>query len=457
MRNRPEIKRLFGLKKPRQAGKEYPLVALTRPATGAVNGTRMTELPSKPISKPTRKITDDPYGAAILIRRLVMEQGFVYWRRYLTAFALMGVSAGATAGSAYILGQVINQAYIDKNVTGIAILSGVTVVLLFIKGLATYGHTVILSKISNAILANNQRRLFAKLMSESIGFYSDAAFLRIPGAADIGRKIHHRRPDAADQRRRARRAAAGQPDLRDGDAGSGAVVHRPRGGAAGDADPAQAGEAHQGPRPQPVHRQRRHHGDHAGIAAGHPHGEGLHARSGHAAADRREHRGRRAQRQQDGAGLQPLQPADGNARRLCGRRLPALWRLQRGGARRHARTVFLLHDRVPAGDRAGQAAGAAQHRPQQPAGRRPHAARNRRQPGERARRRRQAGAETLDRAGRVPRRQFRLPAGRAGAEGHELRRRARQDHRSGRPLRRRQVDRAGAAAAALRGEATAKS
>src|SRR5438093_8457124 len=129
----------------------------------------MTELPNKP----TRKITDDPYGAAILIRRLVMEQGFVYWRRYLTAFALMAVSASATAGSAYILGQVINQAYIDKNVTGIAILSGVTVLLLFVKGVATYGQTVILSKISNAILANNQRRLFAKLMSESIGFFSE--------------------------------------------------------------------------------------------------------------------------------------------------------------------------------------------------------------------------------------------------------------------------------------------
>ena len=119
-----------------------------------------------------KKITDDPYGAAILIRRLVMEQGIVHWRRYLTAFLLMGVVAGATAGSAYILGQVINQAYVDKNVPGIVILSGVTVILLAIKGVATYGHTVILSKISNAILANNQRRLFAKLMSESIGFYS---------------------------------------------------------------------------------------------------------------------------------------------------------------------------------------------------------------------------------------------------------------------------------------------
>src|SRR6202166_221171 len=125
----------------------------------------MTELP--------KKITDDPYGAAILIRRLVMEQGLAYWRRYLLAFVLMGISAGATAGAAYVLGQVINQAYVDKNVTGIAILSGVTVLLLFVKGVATYGQSVILSRISNAILASNQRRLFAKLMSESIGFYSE--------------------------------------------------------------------------------------------------------------------------------------------------------------------------------------------------------------------------------------------------------------------------------------------
>jgi ABC-type multidrug transport system fused ATPase/permease subunit len=126
---------------------------------------RMTEFP--------KKITDDPYGAAILIRRLVTEQGAAYWRRYLLAFLLMGVSAATTAGSAYLLGQVINQAYVDKNVRGIAILSGVTIVIFILKGAATYGHQVILSQISNAILANNQRRLFAKLMSESIAFFSE--------------------------------------------------------------------------------------------------------------------------------------------------------------------------------------------------------------------------------------------------------------------------------------------
>ena len=68
-----------------------------------------------------KKITDDPYGAAVLIRRLVMEQGLGYWRQYLTAFALMAVVAAASAGSTYVLGQVINQAYVNKNVAGIAI------------------------------------------------------------------------------------------------------------------------------------------------------------------------------------------------------------------------------------------------------------------------------------------------------------------------------------------------
>src|SRR5215475_2916805 len=120
-----------------------------------------------------KKITDDPYAAAILIRRLVLEQGVVYWRRYLVAFAFMAAAAGATAGATYVLGQVINQAYVARNFPGIAILSGVIVLLFLIKGAATYGHMVILSKISNAILARNQRQLFAKLMSESIGFFSE--------------------------------------------------------------------------------------------------------------------------------------------------------------------------------------------------------------------------------------------------------------------------------------------
>ncbi|WP_398468358.1 ABC transporter ATP-binding protein [Tardiphaga sp.] len=125
------------------------------------------------MAKVTRKVTDDPHGAWALIRRLVTEQAATYWRQYLAAFLLMAVSAGMMAASAYMLGEVINQAYVDRSVERIALFSGVVVLIFLVKGAATYGHTVILSKISNAIVANNQRRLFAKLMNESIGFFSE--------------------------------------------------------------------------------------------------------------------------------------------------------------------------------------------------------------------------------------------------------------------------------------------
>src|SRR5258708_25463858 len=104
----------------------------------------MTEFP--------KKITDDPYGAAILIRRLIMEQGAAYWRRYLLAFLLMGVSAGATAASAHILRQVINQAYVGKNLRRLALLSRLTRLLFILQGASPSRPSLIPSKIRHALL-----------------------------------------------------------------------------------------------------------------------------------------------------------------------------------------------------------------------------------------------------------------------------------------------------------------
>lgn len=121
-----------------------------------------------------RKITDDPYGAFQLIKRLVTEQGKDYWPQYVLVLGLMAVGAGAGAGTAYLFGKVINQAYIYRSIGGIMTLSMIIIGLFTAKGIATYWQSVILSRISNAILANNQRRLFAKLMQQSVGFYSSS-------------------------------------------------------------------------------------------------------------------------------------------------------------------------------------------------------------------------------------------------------------------------------------------
>lgn len=126
------------------------------------------------MSEVAGKITDDPYGALRVIKRLVAEQAVVYWRRYLFVLAMMVVGAGASAGSAYLFGKVINETYVYRNINGIMLLSAVVIGLFTAKGIATYLQQVMLSQISNAILANNQRRLFAKLMQESIAFFSQS-------------------------------------------------------------------------------------------------------------------------------------------------------------------------------------------------------------------------------------------------------------------------------------------
>jgi ATP-binding cassette subfamily B protein len=116
---------------------------------------------------------DERYGALPLIRRLLTEQGLVHWRKYIIAFALMAVAAACTAMSAYLIGDVINQAYVNRNLPGIVTLGAVTAVLFAMKGLATYGHSVMLSRIGNRIVADNQRAVFAKLLNEGLGFFSD--------------------------------------------------------------------------------------------------------------------------------------------------------------------------------------------------------------------------------------------------------------------------------------------
>jgi subfamily B ATP-binding cassette protein MsbA len=116
---------------------------------------------------------DERYGTFALIRRLLAEQGFVHWRKYAVAFTLMAISAGCTAFSAYLIGDVVNEGYVSKNLTTIFILGGVTVALFALKGLATYGHSVMLSRIGNRIVADNQRAVFGKLLSEGLGFFSE--------------------------------------------------------------------------------------------------------------------------------------------------------------------------------------------------------------------------------------------------------------------------------------------
>jgi ATP-binding cassette subfamily B protein len=120
-----------------------------------------------------RSSRTDPEGAVNLVRRLVTEYGWPQKSRYAIAFALMLVSAVCTGIAAYLMGDMINQAYVHRNFGALMTVSLIAMAVFMIRGAATYGHTVMLYRIGNSIIAENQRRVFGSLLQQNIGFFAD--------------------------------------------------------------------------------------------------------------------------------------------------------------------------------------------------------------------------------------------------------------------------------------------
>jgi ATP-binding cassette subfamily B protein len=101
------------------------------------------------------------------------EQALGQWKRYAVAFALMAIAAGATAFGVYLIGDVINAAYVDRNLPGIISLAMIAVLTFLAKALATYGYAVMMSRIGNRIVALNQRQMFVALLQQNVGFLAE--------------------------------------------------------------------------------------------------------------------------------------------------------------------------------------------------------------------------------------------------------------------------------------------
>ena len=132
----------------------------------------------------------DSGNTLAVVRRLVVEFGVGQWRRYALAFFLMGVAAACTAVPVYLLGNMVNLANVEHNFPGVVAIGLLAALIFALRGAATYGHSVILSRIANHIIAENQRRLFDKLLNESIGFFADRhssefAARLVTGAASV--------------------------------------------------------------------------------------------------------------------------------------------------------------------------------------------------------------------------------------------------------------------------------
>jgi ABC-type multidrug transport system fused ATPase/permease subunit len=115
----------------------------------------------------------DRNSAPALVLRLFKEHGRNHAKRYAVAFTLMGVGAACTAAAAYLIGRAINEAFLHQDFAAVAAIAAAMVAITTIRGLSTYGQNVIMARISNRIVADCQRRMFDKLLQQSLAFFAD--------------------------------------------------------------------------------------------------------------------------------------------------------------------------------------------------------------------------------------------------------------------------------------------
>jgi ABC-type multidrug transport system fused ATPase/permease subunit len=120
-----------------------------------------------------KKAFADPYSAPSLIRRLLADHAITQWRSYVFVAIMMGLMAACTAAAAYLIGSAVNAAYVSRNITAVASVCVAIIVVSAVRGLSSYGQAVEMARISNRIVASNQRRLFEKVLQQSLSFFAD--------------------------------------------------------------------------------------------------------------------------------------------------------------------------------------------------------------------------------------------------------------------------------------------
>ncbi|MEM9269553.1 MAG: ABC transporter ATP-binding protein, partial [Pseudomonadota bacterium] len=115
------------------------------------------------------------YPAFPTLKRLLIENAKVHAPWYLMAFGLMAITAIATAGTAWIIKDVINEIFIDRR-TEMVLPIALTIIGIFVaKGLSSYGTAVILARTRAKILAGLQKQIIAKVLAQGVEFFDRMA------------------------------------------------------------------------------------------------------------------------------------------------------------------------------------------------------------------------------------------------------------------------------------------
>lgn len=119
---------------------------------------------------PTGRISVASDDGQKVLQRLLLDTGRRYLRRYALAFFFMAITAAATALTAYLMRDLINEVFINQSREWLVIIGLAVVGIYLAKGASMYFQMIIMARIGNAIVADVQQRMFKRLLTEDVGF-----------------------------------------------------------------------------------------------------------------------------------------------------------------------------------------------------------------------------------------------------------------------------------------------
>jgi ATP-binding cassette subfamily B protein len=139
----------------------------------------------------TRRLAQSPTLG--LLARMLRENGRAYLPRYAVAFVFMGLFAGCTALSAWMMKDVINNIFVASDPKAFVWIPAAIVAIFAVKGLASYAQEVTLSRIGNRFVSEAQKRMFDHVLQMDLAFYqghpSNDLIMRVTQGASAARDM----------------------------------------------------------------------------------------------------------------------------------------------------------------------------------------------------------------------------------------------------------------------------
>ena len=128
-----------------------------------------------------------------LIYRIVSSKFPRHSKKYAIAFGFMAIASAMTAVSAWLMRDVVNKIFVERQAELILPLALAVVVIFTVKGFAAYAQEVMMSRIGNRIVAENQQQAFDQILKFDIGYFathsSSDLIMRITGGATAIRDV----------------------------------------------------------------------------------------------------------------------------------------------------------------------------------------------------------------------------------------------------------------------------